>query len=312
MFLNNSLIQQILKNRGHPLVLLDSVEIIGASANITQLSEIKSLNCIASKLIINDDRFLKDLYSSIPTSTKIEMVFQAASVLINKLLRDNFDIFPDILALSSVKNLTTEDIFVGNLLRIEVKATEVDYSHITFEGTIETNGKEVLKALFEVSLLNTKEKSLCIIKPDAVKAGLVEQILSVINKNSIKIASTQIKENVDLLRRKKLFTEEECRALYAEHIQKPFYPEIQNFMMSGECVVCVLEGPSINGIGCIKRYRDLMGATDPQQASPGTIRHFAGSNKGENAVHGSDSPEAALREIPIFFPNLRFWSKTAA
>ncbi len=90
---------------------------------------------------------------------------------------------------------------------------------------------------------------------------------------------------------------------YAEHINKPFYPELVEFMTSSPLVAMVLGGE-----GAIKKVRDLHGATDPQKAAEGTIRRLYAKDKSENAVHASDSPESAAREIHIFFSEVEIFA----
>ena len=291
----------------------DYIEIFGDKTSIQKLSELKSLSFTATKFLSYELQILKKSTwkdSAIPAFFQIEIISQTVFAFVRKIMIDNFDIFPDDISLDSVENAHFGKIYIGDTMEIRSKITQIDHSFIGFEISIEKNKEKISEGTFRFRLENSRENSLCIIKPDAVKADLVEQILAVIEKNEIKISCAKKSNgNTDLLRRKKILTESDCRSLYEEHLERPFYSEIQNFMTSGESVVCVLEGSYVNGVGCIKRYRELMGATDPQQALPGTIRYFAGSNKGENAVHGSDSPAAALREIPIFFPELRIWPK---
>lgn len=132
------------------------------------------------------------------------------------------------------------------------------------------------------------EKTLAIIKPDAVGAGFVDAIISHIEKNEFKIVE----------QKRMRLSKEEAQGFYAEHKERSFFDELVEFMTSGDVVVMVLERDN-----AIQMWRDLMGATDPAEAAPGTVRKLFGSSKGNNATHGSDSPESAEREIKYFFGN---------
>ncbi len=138
--------------------------------------------------------------------------------------------------------------------------------------------------------INTmKEITLAIIKPDAVKAGYTGKIIDIIEEKGF-----------DILRLEKLeLMEEDAQDFYAVHKDRPFFGELVQFMTSGPIVVMVLEREN-----AIKAWRDLMGATDPLKAAEGTIRKRFGKNVGENATHGSDSPENAENEVAFFYPEL--------
>jgi nucleoside-diphosphate kinase len=133
------------------------------------------------------------------------------------------------------------------------------------------------------------EKTFGIIKPDAVKA-----------KNSGKIIDRIEQEGFNILAMKKIhLTKEQAENFYDVHQEKPFFDELVEFMTSGPVIVMALEKEN-----AIKAWRDLMGATDPAQAAENTLRKLYGSNKGENATHGSDAPETAEKELKFFFPEL--------
>ena len=133
------------------------------------------------------------------------------------------------------------------------------------------------------------ERTLAIIKPDAVEAGHIEAIIDLIEDNDFSIIKTMLT----------VLTTNEAREFYAEHKGRGFYDELVEFMISGEVVVLVLEKD-----GAIKAWRDLMGATNPAEAEEGTIRKLFGTSKGNNATHGSDAQASAAREIAFFFPHL--------
>lgn len=133
------------------------------------------------------------------------------------------------------------------------------------------------------------EKTLAIIKPDAMAAGFNDAIIEHIKKNGFTVVE-QKEANL---------SQDQAEGFYAEHKERPFFPELVTFMTSGPVTLMVLEKD-----GAIKAWRDLMGATDPAEAAEGTIRKMFGASKGENATHGSDSPESAAREIAFFFPEL--------
>ncbi|MBU4387278.1 nucleoside-diphosphate kinase [Candidatus Dependentiae bacterium] len=133
------------------------------------------------------------------------------------------------------------------------------------------------------------EKTFAIIKPDAVKA-----------KNAGKIIDRIEKEGFSILGMKKIqLTQNQAEAFYAVHKERGFFPELVKFMISGPVIVMALQKEN-----AIKAWRDLMGDTDPAKASENSIRKLYGTNKGENATHGSDAPETAKVEIKFFFPEL--------
>jgi nucleoside-diphosphate kinase len=133
------------------------------------------------------------------------------------------------------------------------------------------------------------ERTLTIVKPDAVGRGLVGQIVARFEQAGLKIRAARLVH----------LTREEAAGFYIVHKDRPFYASLCAFMSSGPCLPMVLEGE-----GVIARLRDLMGATDPAKAAPGTIRKDFAENVERNAVHGSDSPESAAVEIPYFFSAL--------
>ena len=130
------------------------------------------------------------------------------------------------------------------------------------------------------------EQTLAIIKPDAVKKDAIGDIISRYEKAGLKPIAMR------MMRMSKPVAE----GFYAVHRQRPFFDSLTTFMASAPVVVLVLEGKD-----AIKRNRELMGATDPAKAAPGTIRAAHGTNIEFNAVHGSDSPASAGREVSYFF-----------
>ncbi|ECW8954471.1 nucleoside diphosphate kinase [Campylobacter lari] len=130
------------------------------------------------------------------------------------------------------------------------------------------------------------EKTLSIIKPDAVKKGVIGQILTRFESNGLRIAATK----------KIQLSEKEAQEFYAVHKDRPFFKDLVEFMISGPVVVSVLEGES-----AVLKNRELMGATNPKEAAPGTIRADFADSIDANAVHGSDSLENAKIEIEFFF-----------
>lgn|SRR5512145_969007 len=130
------------------------------------------------------------------------------------------------------------------------------------------------------------ERTLSIIKPDATERNLTGAINAVVEKAGLRIVA----------QKRVRWTPKQAQEFYAEHKERPFYQELCAFMTSGPIVVQVLEGED-----AIARYRDIMGATDPKEAKDGTLRKLFAKNKGENAVHGSDSATSAEREIRFAF-----------
>ena len=130
------------------------------------------------------------------------------------------------------------------------------------------------------------ERTFSIVKPDAVARNLVGEIYSRFEKAGLKIIASRML----------LLSEEQAAGFYAEHDGKPFYEDLCAYMRSGPVMIQVLEGED-----AILANRKLMGATDPKEAEPGTIRADFAESIDANAVHGSDSPESAKREINFFF-----------
>ena len=130
------------------------------------------------------------------------------------------------------------------------------------------------------------ERTFSIIKPDATARNLTGAINAVIERVGLRIVA----------QRRLRITREQAETFYAVHRQRPFFRELVEFMSSGPVVVQVLEGEN-----AIARYREIMGATDPAQAAPGTIRKLHARSISENSVHGSDAPDTAQREIAQFF-----------
>ncbi|WP_320169913.1 nucleoside-diphosphate kinase [Maridesulfovibrio sp.] len=133
------------------------------------------------------------------------------------------------------------------------------------------------------------ELTFSIIKPDAVKAGKIGDILKMISDAGLTIKATKMIH----------MTTAQAEGFYAVHKERPFFGELVEFMTSGPCVVSVLEGDN-----AISRYRDLMGATNPADAAEGTIRKAFGAGIEANACHGSDAPETAAVEVPYFFSSI--------
>lgn len=131
-----------------------------------------------------------------------------------------------------------------------------------------------------------KEQTLSIIKPDAVAEKHIGEIISRFEKNGLKIAAMKMVH----------LTEDDAKAFYAVHAHRPFYGELVAFMIEGPVVVMVLEGDN-----AVAHNRTLMGATNPKDAAPGTIRRDFAQSIERNAVHGSDSLENARKEIAFFF-----------
>jgi len=130
------------------------------------------------------------------------------------------------------------------------------------------------------------EHTLSIIKPDAVARNIIGKIYSRFEDGGLQIVAAKMVR----------LTREQAEVFYAIHCERPFYEELINYMTSGPVMVQVLEGEH-----AIARNREIMGATDPKKAAPGTIRADFAENLTRNAVHGSDSPETAAHEIAFFF-----------
>ncbi len=139
------------------------------------------------------------------------------------------------------------------------------------------------------------ERTFSIIKPDAVARNVIGEILSRFEKAGLAIAAMRMMH----------LTREQAEGFYAVHKDRPFFGELVEYMISGPVVVQVLEGEN-----AIAKNRELMGATDPREAAPGTIRADFGASIEANAVHGSDGPETAAWEIAYFFKDDEIFSRS--
>ena len=137
------------------------------------------------------------------------------------------------------------------------------------------------------------QKTLAIIKPDAVKTGNMGHIIARIEQEGFKILAMKMKQ----------LSKEKAEAFYAVHKGKGFFDGLTSFMSSGPVVVLALEKEN-----AIQAWRDLMGATNPANAAEGTLRKLYGASIDHNATHGSDAPETAAEEIKFFYPNLEHGS----
>jgi nucleoside-diphosphate kinase len=138
------------------------------------------------------------------------------------------------------------------------------------------------------------ERTLSIIKPDAVAKNVIGKIYSRFETNGLKIAAAKMVH----------LSQAEAEGFYAVHRERPFFKDLVSFMISGPVMVQVLEGEN-----AVLKHRDLMGATDPKKAEAGTIRADFAESIDANAVHGSDSLENAANEIAYFFPAPQIYSR---
>ncbi|MEY2776897.1 MAG: hypothetical protein RLY30_995 [Pseudomonadota bacterium] len=140
----------------------------------------------------------------------------------------------------------------------------------------------------------SQERTLSIIKPDAVAKNVIGQIYSRFEGAGLKVVAAQMKH----------LSRGEAEAFYAVHRERPFFKDLVDFMVSGPVMIQVLQGDN-----AIATNRDLMGATDPKKAAPGTIRADFADSIDANAVHGSDGADTAAQEIAFFFPALSIYSR---
>jgi nucleoside-diphosphate kinase len=138
------------------------------------------------------------------------------------------------------------------------------------------------------------ERTFSIIKPDAVKAGKTGEILARLEKAGFKLVAARLRH----------LTRSEAEGFYHVHRQRPFFGSLVDFMSRGPCLTMVLECDN-----AIARLREVMGATDPARAAPGTIRKEFAESIEANAIHGSDAPETARFEIGYFFPGIELPSR---
>ena len=138
------------------------------------------------------------------------------------------------------------------------------------------------------------ERTLSIIKPDAVAKNVIGEIYTRFEKGGLKVVASKMKQ----------LSRKEAEGFYAVHRERPFFNALVEFMISGPVMIQVLEGE-----GAILKNRDLMGATDPKKAAAGTIRADFADSIDANAVHGSDAPETAAVEVAFFFPGMNVYSR---
>ncbi|MFM7283658.1 MAG: nucleoside-diphosphate kinase [Betaproteobacteria bacterium] len=138
------------------------------------------------------------------------------------------------------------------------------------------------------------ERTLSIIKPDAVAKNVIGEIYSRFEKGGLKVVAARMMH----------LSRAEAEAFYSVHRERPFFKDLVAFMISGPVMVQVLEGEN-----AIAKNRDLMGATDPKKAAAGTIRADFADSIDANAVHGSDAPETARQEVAFFFPAMSIYSR---
>ncbi|GAC1332388.1 MAG: nucleoside-diphosphate kinase [Candidatus Dormibacteria bacterium] len=130
------------------------------------------------------------------------------------------------------------------------------------------------------------DRTLVLVKPDGVQRGLVGEVIGRLERKGLRIAALKLMQMDEAL----------ARQHYAEHVEKPFFKGLSDFITSGPLVAMVLEGPN-----AVTNVRGMMGVTDPAKSAPGTIRGDHGLTIGMNLIHGSDSPESAEREIQLYF-----------
>ncbi|ARP81001.1 nucleoside-diphosphate kinase [Bordetella genomosp. 8] len=145
-----------------------------------------------------------------------------------------------------------------------------------------------------MSTVSATQRTLSIIKPDAVAKNVIGQIVARFEQAGLKVIAARMQQ----------LSRTDAERFYAVHKERPFFKDLVDFMVSGPVFVQVLEGE-----GAIAKNRDLMGATDPKKAAPGTIRADFADSIDANAVHGSDAPETAAVEIAFFFPEINIHSR---
>ena len=157
---------------------------------------------------------------------------------------------------------------------------------------IAPNERIPLKLLLEFCM--AIERTLSIIKPDAVAKNVIGKIYDRFESAGLKIVASKMAH----------LSQAEAEQFYAVHAARPFFKDLVNFMVSGPVMIQVLQGE-----GAIAKNRDLMGATDPKKADAGTIRADFADSIDANAVHGSDAPETAAVEIAFFFPGMQVFNR---
>ena len=145
----------------------------------------------------------------------------------------------------------------------------------------------------------SSERTLVLVKPDGVQRGLIGEVLGRLERRGLQLVGLKLMRMDEAL----------AARHYAEHVEKPFYPGLRDFMTSGPLVAAVFEGEN-----AVRAVRQAMGATNPLESPPGSIRGDLAVDLGRNIVHGSDSPESGAREVALFFrpEELLSWTQDAA
>jgi nucleoside-diphosphate kinase len=149
--------------------------------------------------------------------------------------------------------------------------------------------QEIIYSAPSTNIADSMEKTLVLVKPDGVRRGLIGEVIKRIESNDLSITAMKMMT----------VTKELANEHYAEHVEKPFFDDLITFISSGPIVAMAVEGEN-----AVSVMRKLMGATNPKDADPGTIRGDYGLEITENIVHGSDSTDSATRELALYFPDL--------
>lgn len=288
--LTNSDIKKFIKHR-HPFLLLDRAIILNKKT------------CTSCKCISASDYNLVGHFPHqpvMPGVLQVEAMAQSACLLANYHTR-HIDLDRNTLFASIDSAYFYGIVSPGDRLDIHTELKIKSGSIAQFESYCEVNETVVAKAEFKAALKFTEEYTFAMIKPNAFMHR--EHIMDIIRSNGLEVASYYEESSKMTIPARKVvnITRDTAEKFYIEHKEKPFFDQLCNFITMGPSEVFILKGEN-----AISKYRHIIGATDPKDALPGTIRSIYGKSIDENAVHGSDSAGSAKREIEIHFPNFTY------
>ena len=226
-----------------------------------------------------------------PGVLQVEMIAQVAAA--GLAAKNNCSDYKVLLA-SIDKARFYKPVFPGCLLEGKITVARVINGIYVISGIL-TIDSELVSEVEIKARLSEPNRTLSIIKPDAVSHA--QNIIEILKLNALNIEQVKNGEFTHYLKKQVRIDRAVAEEFYKEHADKPFFTELCDYMTTGDSILMVLKGED-----AVTRYRNLMGATDPKKAAPGTLRSLFGTGIDANAVHGSDSVSSAAREIAIMFP----------
>ena len=283
--------KHILKTLPHryPFLLVDSVT-----------NFVANQSCTGTKYVSMNEEFFTGHFPGrpiMPGVLQVEALAQTAIFLAmhsQGYTHEDHDI-----ALASIDSCKFhKPVHPGSQLNLHVDIKKKVGHIYAFSGIVKVDGEVVSECEFKGAFWPSKEHTLAIIKPDAVRNRHVGEILQLLELNGLEVATHKVGGIHVPLKKWIHMTKEQAAEFYAIHSERPFFGDLCKFISSGESLVIVLKGKN-----AVEHYRHLMGATNPKDAAEGTIRNMYAVSIDENSVHGSDSKENAKKEINFFFPS---------